>query len=118
MDNNRIASTEDDLKLSNKITRNIQHAADSWVNNNNSGGRIPDNSEHFQELAEKALKTLENTSRPWNIKIKKIVSLWLDWGVGLYPTFETDYLDQNGEAQHNTQYTGENFFKFINGFWN
>lgn len=118
MGKTRIALTVDDLPLKNKIDRNIQKAAKSWEDNNNSGGRIPDNSEHYQELAEKALKTLENTSIPWNEKIQKITALNLDWGVGLYPTFETDYIDQNGEKQHNTQYNSENFFRFINGFWN
>ena len=115
---NRIAITEDQLRLSNKIQKNIKKAADSWVANNNSGGYIPDESEKYQTIAEKTLKSLECANIPWNKEIKNIVALSLDWGVGLYPTFETDYTNNAGELCHNTQYDASNFFKFINGFWN
>ena len=103
MEKERIAITESQLPVSTKYTRLINTAIKSWTDNNNSGGLIPDRSDMWYDKAEKILQQYVKDG---------VTRIELDRGVGLYPTIE---VWKNGE--HQCLYSIDNFFKFLNGFW-
>jgi hypothetical protein len=104
------------LKISNKINRYINKAIKSWEDNNNTRGMVEDRSDYYYTKAEQTAQTMINTPSINNPGFN-LISVELDCGVGLYPTFEMVYQYAGEEQQHYTAYTTDQFFKTINGFW-
>jgi hypothetical protein len=116
METERIAITEDQLRISNKIHKYIDKAIKSWVDNNNTRGMVADKSHYYYTQAEREAKKMIGLKSIHNPNFV-LINVELDCGVGLYPTFEMTYQYEGEEKQHYTAYTPDQFFKTINGFW-
>lgn len=88
---------QEDLKFINEY---INKAVKSWVDNNNSRGRIPDDSDYWYDEALKICKKYNNGDIEFDFP-------------GLYPTFEITI-----NNTHYCEYSTENMFKRINNYWN
>jgi len=116
MTTKRTTLTAEQKPISEEINLYIDRAVTAWTNYNNSGGKLKDNSDYLYEMAEKAAKKMINVKSNLNPDFM-LKNVSLDCGVGLYPTFEMEYL-YKAETRHYTAYNTDQFFKTINGFWN